>query len=159
MFSLPPLWLTNSSVVLTSVCSGLQGTPWKTVVSTELLRINFTGVPEQHYYTSLLLKARAVRQCSLHSCAGYQPRTGHVPCSLAAAHAVWTCSGHSKSPNLRQLEGCVHLLSASLPWLSEEFLAAHDSHLPKVHQRTLTALMRRRQSWCSSLQTGRQHHA
>ncbi len=64
MPSLPLSWHTDSSVVLTLVCSGLQGTPQKSVMSTEMFRIAFTGVPEQPYYTSLLLKARAARQCS-----------------------------------------------------------------------------------------------
>ena len=117
MPSLPLLQHTDSSVALTLACPGLQGTPQKSVMSTELLRMGFTGVPEQSHYTSLLLKARAVRQCSPDPCAVYQPRRD-------ICHAVRACAGHSKGAQLSLLEGCVHRLSASLPWLPRQSLAS-----------------------------------
>ena len=86
-------------------------------MSTELLRIGFTGVPDQPHYTSLLLKASAVRQCSPDPCAAYKPRRGTY-------HAVRTCAGHSKGADLSLLEGCVQRLSASLSQLPEQFLAS-----------------------------------
>ena len=76
--------------MLTLVYSGLQGTPQKSVMSTEMLRMAFTGVPEQPYYMSVLLKACAARQCSPDSCGIHKSRR-------AMRHAVQTYVGHSKS--------------------------------------------------------------